>query len=162
MEVNKVLNELGEIAELSPKLRGWLNSKTKSGTRVGLRWAALMQDLDEIHFENVCFEYSHAEKRLPDSPEDLMLAIIEEAKDRAYKEREKLEQYEKYHQPRPGEVWHKATQGKAGRIAVELGARVKAGTLSRNDNDVMLAEVLEWEFRSGPKPEWMEAEQCQD
>ena len=158
MDMSKVLNELGEIAELSPKLRGWLNSKTKSGTRVGLRWAALMQDLDEIHFENVCFEYSHAEKHLPDSPEDLMLAIIEETKDRAHKEREKLEQYEKYHRPRAGEVWTEATKGKVGHIAVELGGRVKAGTLSKNDNDCMLAELLEWAFRAGPQPEWMEDE----
>lgn len=43
-----------------------------------------------------------------------------------------------------------------GHIAIWLGEDVKSGAMSRNDCSVMLEELLDWEFREGQKPEWIE------
>lgn len=43
-----------------------------------------------------------------------------------------------------------------GHIAIWLGEDVKEGVMSRTDCSMMLEELLEWEFREGQKPEWID------
>jgi len=116
MEISYIIGELQSIAELSPRLRGWLNTETRGGSRVGLRWANLMVDLDRDHFENVCFEFANGERRLPESYEELMHDIIEESRNRRALEIEKGKLQEEvwgrcavpWRDRKPGERWCQA------------------------------------------------------
>lgn len=48
------------------------------------------------------------------------------------------------------------TKDKTGHIAVELGAMVKRNEISREDNDVMMRDLMAWD-KGGSKPEWMDS-----
>lgn len=70
-------------------------------------------------------------------------------------QKHRTEQYSKAAKSSSGAV---AVVGsdKVGKIAVYLGHQVKSREISRSQNNVMLEELLEWEFRGGEKPDWVD------
>ncbi len=155
MEIKTVKNELWEIAKAYPTLRGLLQKELTQGKTVGEHWATLLQPLDAVHFENVCFEFATMERPLPEPIDQLVFVIKQEVTDRAWKDRCRLEQYEKYHNQTRG-AFQSVRNDKAGKIAVALGVACKEGRISKGENDKRVDELCEWEFRNGPKPDWVE------
>lgn len=131
-----------------------------NGGSQGSIWVTMIAnaDLDAGIFSDVCYEYETARRKLPDPLDDLIADIIIECRDRKYLEASKLEQHMKYHAPKAGEVMKAVTgMGAAGAVAIPLAKMVASGTITRDENERRLTEVLAYDKGEVPKPEWLDA-----
>lgn len=129
-----------------------------NGGTQGSIWVKMIQDanLEAGHFSDVCYEYAAASKKLPDPLDDIIADIIKESRDRKHKELEKLEQFQKYHQPKAGELMAKVTSmGIAGKIAIPLAKAVTSGSITKEENLKRLDEVFAYERGEIAKPDWL-------
>ncbi|NNE62372.1 MAG: hypothetical protein HKN35_15880 [Woeseia sp.] len=101
MDIKTIKAELWEIAKVYPTLMGLLQKTLDNGKgeTIGNVWARTVQNshLDSDHFSNVCYEYQCLERPMPNPLDTLVFEIVEEAKERADRDRRKLEQHSKYH-----------------------------------------------------------------
>ena len=156
MKLQTVKNELWEIAKAYPTLAGILQKKMSNNLTVGHHWAELLKDLEQTHFEDVCYEYATLQQPLPEPQDQLVFAIRHEVRDRKAKEEAKLEQHQKYHTNNKVMQWVRSDA--TGSIAVRLGEMVREGTLTREENDQRMDDLLAWEKQHDKtdRPEWLE------
>ena len=121
-------------------------------------WATLIDDakLDAQHFDDACYEYETARKQLPEPLDNLIHDLISTAKDARHGELEKLEQYEKYHRPKPGDVYKAVTSTVAGKAGVELGVWLKEKKITSEQNIERLEQAFAYERGDVPKPDWLD------
>lgn len=94
MNTNQILEELSEIAQLYPTLRGLLNIKLKSGSYVGQQWAMILKDCDPDDLHDVCQLYATAKLRIPNPTDHLVFEIADRCKELADKRLERLRSME--------------------------------------------------------------------
>ena len=77
-------------------------------------------------------------------------------RDRKAKEESRLEQHQKYHTNNKVMQWVRSDA--TGSIAVRLGEMVREGTLTREENDQRMDDLLAWEKQHDKtnRPEWLE------
>ena len=121
-------------------------------------WATLIDDakLEPQHFDDACYEYETARKQLPEPLDNLIHDLISTAKDARHSELQKLEQYEKYHRPKPGDVHKAVTSTVAGKAGVELGIWVREKKITGEQSRARTDEALAYERGDVPKPDWLD------
>ena len=144
---------LFEIARVYPTLLGMLTKK-QGETTVGEIWAAQLEPLEGMYVEDVCGEFAECLRPLPDTQDRLIQIICEDVRDRRQRDMNKLHQHAQYHtKPKEG-AWSVVRKDKVGNHAIRLGQQVKAGTLTTEENESRLEELIAWD-KGGPKPKWI-------
>lgn len=158
MTVQQVKKELWKIAESYPTLQGVLQKELPNGTTVGTTWANTLKDLHPVIFGEVCDDYSSLVKPLPVPIDQLAFEIRAAVQDRYHKDMDKMRQHTEYFSKRPTGAMEWVASDRIGHIAIELGKRVREGTLSKADNDVMMDELMAYaRGKVKDKPDWMES-----
>lgn len=167
MNIKTIKAELWEIATRFPTLAGLLQkempgidraAKTKT---VGQVWAETIaaRNLNSEHFENVCYEYAMAERRMPERLDMLLIELIEEVRNRMRADERRYQAHEIQVMGRrtKGGVMDWVRKDKTGSICVWLGEQVKAGHITREENDRRMDELLAWDKQKAvtEPPKWM-------
>ncbi len=160
MKLSKVKEDLYQIGKGYPLLLGLMKKKFTGKVEdgepatctVGEHWAGLMVDLDPIHFENVVDEFAKMERKLPEPIDQLPYEIIHDVKDRAQRDKDRLEQHEKYHQPQP--LWRQT-------VSKSLWCRVVKFLLAVKCTSEEADDLAAWSIGEGDPPTWLTPEQKQ-
>ena len=148
MELKAIKNELWEIAKVYPTLRGLLQSELRGGgCTVGEHWAMVIREthLDAEHFANVCWEYATCKRALPSPADRLLQELISESSERTWRDRERLAQYEKYHNQ---ENWRDINRD-------AVWCRIIKYVMRNPQPPDRIEDLIRWE-KGGPRPEWLE------
>ena len=132
--------------------------EVNGGSQGGI-WVKMIKDadVDAGHFNDVCYEYASAARKLPEPLDDIIADIIRECKDRRYEELRKGEQLEKYHRPQAGELMQKVSgMGLAGKVAVPLAKLCKEKVITREENDRRMDEIFAYEKGQVERPQWLD------
>jgi hypothetical protein len=158
MKTQSIKDTLWSLAKPYPRLQGLLMREVGTGTQGGI-WSKMIEEanLDFGIFQDVCYEYQTARRKLPNPLDDLIADIIMESRDRKYFESEKLEQHMKHHNPKAGELMGKVTtMGTAGAICITLAKMTKAGTITKEQSIQMLDQAFAFDKGEAERPEWLD------
>ena len=147
MDVKQIKSELWSIGQSYPTLGGLLK-KAIGESSVGHRWAMMLAeaDVDDDHLSNVFYEFTHFERELPEQQDRLPFEILEEAKRRTWKDRERFEQYDNIH--KHGRApWRDAEPA-------SLWCRIIKRVLAERVTADQLDDLVAWE-KGAPRPAWM-------
>jgi hypothetical protein len=160
MELKEIKNELWRIGQTYPTFAGLLQKPiANSGMTYGNRWAELIKinNLAWDHFGNVVDLYAEGRRALPDPADSLITIIIAEVLDIMRREQDRLDQYEKYHAPSRSKGANEFVHNDAvGSIACKLGGLRQRKILTQEEHDEKFEQLMNWEFKNGPKPEWLQ------
>ena len=158
MRLSAILKEIRTISDLSPRMRGQLNVKTKDGKTCGEKWATIIagKHLNPVDFENTVYAYAHGERAIPESVDELMRSIITETADKTAEDERRAYQQQMYHQ-RPDGAMAAIQSDPIGCYAVQLGKQCRDGVITKAENAERMDELFMWEA-GGPKPNWIGGE----
>jgi hypothetical protein len=158
MNKRSIKDTLWSLAKPYPRLQGLLMREVGNGTQGGI-WTSMIEEanLDFGIFQDICYEYQTARRKLPNPLDDLIADIIIESRNRKYEEDRKLMQHMSYHNPKGGELMSKvSTMGSAGAICLTLGKMTKAGTITSDQSKEMLEQAFAFDKGECDRPEWLD------
>ena len=164
MNVMDAQTELSRVLTAFPSYRQWLQSTKQPNATLDV-WCEMLtdckhEDVKEVVGEIVSGDFDPVGRF--EKPDALPKNIKREANDRRFRREAKQTQQEKYHGHSKGAM--KAVGDMlTGQWSIKLGTWVKAGKITREENAIMLDELMEWDRKSNdddidyeiPKPDWM-------
>ena len=161
MHKRDVKNELYAIAKLYPTLLGMMQKELGSGT-VGDHWSQMIceQCTSKTYFEDVCETYASGRRDLPKPTDQLCREIIKEVRQKEWEDTLRMESYATQVAGRRTDANRIVENDPIGSIAARyLFGKVRSGKHTAEENARMLDELLEFGYRSGPKPDWLRTKQ---
>ena len=158
MELKQAKDALYDIAKISPTLMGTLCKKVGAST-VGDNWARRICEAGchPMYFADVCSEYADGVLAIPEVHDQLFQTVIRETLDRRARDVAKMEQHANYHTPK--EKLGKGTVfNRAWRASYRLGSMLRAGEITKEENDRMVDQLVVWDKGEGEPPEWLTEE----
>ncbi len=163
MKTAEARTELGRVLTVFPSYRQWLEATSKPIDTLDA-WCEMLSDCDasdvmQLVSEIVAGDFEPVGRY--EKPDVLARNIKREANDRRFKRVEKERQMRNYH-GQSKNAMKIVGDMITGKLAIRLGALVKAKQLTLEQNEMMMNELMEWDrqVRNGnkdaQKPEWFE------
>lgn len=156
MTPGQARHQFSRVFTVFPSYRSYLESLDDGNATLD-SWCQMLSGCDESDVEAVVDDIVsgvlEAVTRYQ-KPDQLPFNLRAEAADRRSKRTKRVEQEEKYHKPVRSRANDWVRNQRTGRIAVDLGERVRRGELSREENARRMDELLEWDKGRGT-PSWI-------
>lgn len=156
MKPSSVKEQLARVFTTYPSYRAYLES-LDDGNGTLDSWVTILSSCDTDDVRAVVDEIVNGTREPTgqyQQKDQLPFNIRAEAVDRRSRRNAKTDQQNRYHQPRERSLG-KYGRRETSRLAVTLGWMVRERKLTRDQNDVMMDELLQWD-KGGDEPHWLD------
>ena len=156
MNTEEARKQLQRVLTAFPSYRQWLESTSNPRATIDI-WCEMLTDCHSIDVEAVVTKVVAGDLDLVgryEKPDVLAKNLKREANEMRFRRTAKQTQQENYHGQSRGAMASVAGTT-TGHWSIKLGQMVRSGSISKEQNDERMNELMEWDKEQGEKPEWM-------
>ena len=156
MKTSEIKILLWDIAKRYPRFAGLLKKQVGNETQ-GSIWASDLSrmNLDSGYLQDVCYDYASLNKNLPDPIDNIVKEIADEVRRRQYQDQRRMELHLQANRPKAGEIMATVARMGVGQASIDLGVMAKQKKITVEQNETMLNQLLDWEFRGKEQPDFI-------